>query len=321
MVRNTEIHPFKVQHLDDLASHSHLDILELQPAERMASGTATEECENKFSSPCLQVGCLHDDASPSTVKSEHDKDKQGSTSPSKPDPTTTSPYGPAICLEPLSSALDPLSKSSAAVPERVPHIRPLKNCSNARWDNLDPDKYVLVSWAHREYDEHLEPKKVISENPVLITDLHFTEQSVAYEALLLDAPPHKVQEYYGLQLLRLKEVRKAIDVAEIAMDKFRKYRIEYLKRLQRIRDGKADVHGGTVMANECKDQSADCEEEVVTSQSDIATIKNGHHAYVVASKKGDKFRAYERMVMRLLKKCEDAGEGKPEFQKVVWQAS
>ena len=163
-------------------------------------------------------------------------------------------------------------------------------------------------WCRCEYKDS-EPKEVISENPVLITDLHFTEQNVVYEALLVNARPHKVQEYYGLQLLRLKEVREAIGVAEITMDDSLKYRIEYLKHLQRIDGGTADVHGGTVMAEESKDQSADSE------------IKKGYHSYVRASQNKDKLRAYERAVMRLLEKCEDAGEGKPEFQKVVWQAS
>lgn len=279
-----------------MCTRSRLIRVRISTYKQMASSTAIEGCEHSFSSPCLQVSCLHD--APSTKTTEPDEREQESIDVSSLNRTTASLPDPLVIMKPCSEA-------NAST-------RFQQGGSGRTIDNREPDKYVLMR-CYRPGDRGDSRFKVfVSETPVLITDLRPLEQNIAYGRLLENARGNKINEYYGLHLLRLMRFRESIVVSEIAMDELRKYHVQHLKRLRRLRiarlGGKEATDGGS-------------EEEGGLSHSENERVEQGFWAYQRALKERERLRALERGVKRLLVRCEDAGRGVLGFREVEWEAS
>ena len=241
-----------------------------------------------FSSPCLQVGCLHDDE-PSTVMTGHTEREQGRTGP------------------------------SAFLPDPAQSIKPRSERSVGTRLRKKSDKHVpMRCYRPGRGGEDAKFKVLVSDTPVLITNLRPTEQNIAYETVLANAPADKINEYYSLHLLRLKGIREAIVAREVVMERFQTCYIRHHVGINGVRE--AIVAKG--MARYGEDLRADVEEGGgMDWRSEEDRVREGFLAFRRAMREMKKLRACERAVARLLVKCEDEGKGEVEFRKVVWQAS
>lgn len=255
------------------------------PVKRMASSSAIEECEHSLSSPCSKVGCLQKE--PSSVKAE----EQENTEPSAFLP------GPAQRIEPHSE------RSSSARPPKTGSGKPRGS-----------DKHVPMKWYRPGKGEESRFKVLVSENPVLITDLRRAEQNMAYETIFENLPADKINEYYDIHLQRLKGIREAIVATEAVMQRFQ---LCYVRHKLRVNDvQKAIVDKGMARFRESMDIRAEVEEQ----GKEEGRVWEGFLAFRRAIRERNKLQACERAVARLLVKCEEAGKEISGFQKVVWQA-
>ena len=236
----------------------------------MDASTAVEECEDSLSLLCSQGSSPQDAASTSTTKDDEDEQENANLSAFIPDPTVIMELGP-----------EQQSASNG----------PPESGSGRAWGS---DKCVMMKCYRPGPNEVSRYQVVVSKEPVLISELRFAEQHVAYETLLAKARAGEIQEHYRLHLARLKGIRKVIAASGVAVNKFQGDHLEYYMYL----------HGALDNAK---------------SQSEVQRLKEGSLAYEKAVKKRDKLRACERAVARLLVRCEDAGKGEPGFEKVSWQ--
>lgn len=151
-----------------------------------------------------------------------------------------------------------------------------KGSDSKPWE-LEPDKYVPMKCYQPTYDENLQ---LISEEPVLISDLRPGEQIVAYENQLTHAPRHKIREYYALHLSRLADMR-------------------------------ADIANETVIIERERAKAAWLTKWF---EKDKAT-----RAYRMALKRRETWRAFERAVGRLLERCESVLKGEEGFEVALWR--
>ena len=240
------------------------------PATRMDASTAAEECEDSLSLLSSQGSSPQDAASTSTTKDDKGEQENAKFSACIPDPTVIMKLGP----EQQSASNEPPESGSGRA-----------------WGS---DKCVMMKCYRPGSNEVSRYQVVVSGEPVLISELRFVEQHVAYDTLLAEAPAGEIQEHYRLHLARLKGIRKDIAASGVAVNKLQGYKCGYYLYLHNALDN-------------------------AKSQSEVQRLKEGSLAYEKAVKKRDKLRACERAVARLLVRCEDAGKGEPGFEKVSWQ--
>lgn len=283
----------ETQRLYDLESHVHPRTLYLLSDKRMALFTALEECEHSSSSPCLQVGCQHQESS--SVKAGHSKPEQGNTEPSAflPDP---------VQIFKLHS-------------ERSSGVRLPKTGSGK---SRESDKYVPMKWYRPGSGEESKFKSLVSETPVLITDLRLAEQNIAYDTILENLPADKIQEYYDLHLQCLKGIREAIVDSEAVMQRFQLCFVRHRLHVNGVR--KAIVDKGMARFRESMDMKAEIEAGGGEEGKEEQRVWEGFLAFRRAIKERKKLQTCERAVARLLVRCEDAGKEILGFSKVVWQA-
>ena len=233
----------------------------------MDASTAAEKCENSLSLLCLK-GIFPQDAT-STMrddKGEQDADLSAFI----PDPT--------VIMVPSPKQQSASTGSS-------------ERGSGRAWGS---DKCVVMRRYRPGSDDDSRYQVVVSEEPVLINELRFAEQNVAYETLLANAPAGEVQEHYRLHLARLKSIRKTLAANGAATNKLQGDHLRQHLHLKGAPDN-------------------------AKSRSESQRLKEGSLAYEKAAKERDKLRACERAVARLLVRCEDAGKGERGFEKIDWQ--
>lgn len=233
------------------------------------------------------------------------------------------------------------------------HPPPLPNSSrndHKLWDR-DLDKYALMKHIHHTgCDGDSDFKVVMSEIPVLITDLRPLEQNIAYEAIIARAPKRKFAAFYALQLSRLYEIREAVTVETVGIN-----RIVAVLRECAAGAGVAAVPVGprrglvaresvatvtrreslaTVQCTESlaaesiegagRSESGRYRERSSENESRSASDKTTQERireYKESLKRRDKLKAIERGVMRLLDMCERVMAGEEGFPKVPWRRS
>lgn len=260
-----------------------------QPVKPMASSNVIEECEHSFSSPCSQVGCLHKE-----TLSMKDAEQEN--------------MEPSAFLPDLAHSIEPHSESSAGA--RVPEP------GSGEYRELD--KYVPMKRYRPGKGEGSRFKVLVSETPVLITDLRLAEQNIAYETIFDNLPADKVNEFYQMHLQRLKDIREAIVASEAVMQRFQWCFVRHNLRVNGVRKGIVDK--GLARFKEGMDIRAGVEEEGGVEDSEHRKVWEGFLAFRRALRESKKLQACERAVARLLVKCEDKGKDIMGFQKVIWQA-
>ena len=181
------------------------------------------------------------------------------------------------------------------------------------------DKCVALRCYCPGSDENSRYQVVVSEEPVLITELRFAEQNVAYETLLEKAPAGEIQEHYGLHLARLKDIREAVAASGRAIERLRGAHLQYHLHLNYNPKDHPKEHLEEYLKDHLGDHLKDYLKGPAKSQSEVQRLKKGSLAYKKVVKLRDKLKACERAVARLLVRCEDAGKEEPGFEKVSWQ--
>lgn len=257
----------------------------------MASCTAIEECEQSFTSPCSQVGCLHSSAR------EYDKRDQGSArnaSLSTLDLTTAFFSDPVPDLQ-AYQVPDPVSRCPAAGSLAPGRSARLFKGGGKHWEQ-EPDKYVMKKCYRPGFDNDSQFKVFISETPILIAHLRPSEQNVAYDAILSGAPAHEIPSYYFLHLSRLANIRQAIASRTTSCQ----------EEIDNLRRASVAERSTESLKTECVDGEK---------------VDEAFRAYKRAFKEKQKVKACERGVMRLLERCEDILKGGAGFEPVRWRRS
>ena len=264
----------------------------------MDTSTAVEECESSLS--LLRLWGID----PSTLTTENDLGEQEDDDLSAfiPDPT--------VIMEPDAEEPD------AEEPDADQQSASIGSAESGRaWGS---DKCVMMRCYHPGSDESSRYRVVVSEKPVLITELRFAEQNVAYETLLAKAPAGEIQKHYRLHLARLEDIREHIASSGRATERLQYYHVQYHLHLKE--------HLEDYMKKYSKEYPKDHLHKYLKgklakakSQSEFQRVEKGSLAYKKMVKLRDKLKACERAVARLLVKCEDAGKEEPGFEKVNWQ--
>ena len=236
---------------------------------KMDTSKAVEECENSISLLYLHGGFPQHAPLTSTTKDDEGEQEDADLSAFIPDPTVIMELSPE-----LQNAINGSPKGGSG--------------SGIAWGS---DICVMMRCYRPGSGEDSQYRVVVSEEPVLVSELRFAERNVAYETLLAKAPASEIQKHYRLHLARLKSLRKAI---RVVTNKLRFYHLHDSLFLK----------GAGVDAK---------------SKGEVQRLKEGALAYKKAAKRWDKLRACERAVERLLVRCEDAGKGEPGFEKATWQ--